>query len=258
MRIFAVPAAILLACCVYMPLPAAREALFRLIRRAYAAVLRLFTRRTGKTDDAPAMFVSLLLLFGAFLLLGAAHPLLAALLMAPTFTGLTVLPASARMKDELDSGAYARDIPAYDALVRNTCVSLAPAFIEGIVAPMVLCSLGMPLHLGAALGGVYTALQALAGQLPAAARVCAAIYRAAERIFVFFIVLCSGAVGRNPLRTTGRSAEDRLLSILSIAPGSRDARAPMAGDIAQGVFLCAFSSVILCFALCALGFVLCR
>lgn len=257
MRIFAVPAAILLACCLYMPLPSAKEALFRLIRRAYAAVLRLFTRRTGKTDDVPALAMFLLLLFGALLLLGAVHPLLAMLLMAPAFTGLAILPAAARVKDELDSGAYARDIPAYEALVRETCVSLAPAFIEGIIAPMILCSLGMPLHLGAALGGVYTAFRALAGQ-PPAVRATRLICRITERIFVFFLVLCSGAVGRNPLRTAGRSAEDRLLSILSITPGSADSRAPMAGDIAQGVFLCAFSSVILCFALCALGFVLCR
>lgn len=258
MRIFAVPAAVLLGCCLYMPLPGAKGAFFRLIERAYAAALRLFTGRTGKTDKTPALAVFFLLLTGVLLLLGAIHPLIAMVLMAPAFTGLTVLPHCARVKDELDAGKYARDIPGYEALVLKTCASLAPAFIEGIVSPMILCCAGMPLHLGAALGGVYTALRALSDQLPAAARICAAIHRAAERIFVFFLVLCSGAVGRNPLRTKGRAAKDRLLSILSVAPGTSDSRAPMAGDIAQGVFLCAFSSAILCFALCALGFVLCR
>ncbi|MBQ7888051.1 MAG: hypothetical protein IJ313_14360 [Clostridia bacterium] len=258
MRIFAVPAAILLACCLYMPLPAAKGFLFRLIERAHAAVLRLFTRRTGKTDDAPALLVFLLLLGGALLLLGAIHPLLAMVLMAPAFTGLTVLPHCARVKDELDSGKYARDIPAYEALVRESCASLAPAFIQGVVSPLILCALGMPLHLGASLGGVYTALHALSPRQPAAARICSAIHRACERVFVLFMLLCSGAVGRNPLRTKGGCAQDRLLSILSIAQGSSDARAPMAGDIAQGVFLCGFSSAILCFALCALGFVVCR
>lgn len=258
MRIFAVPASILLACCLYMPLPAAKDVLFRLIRQAYAVFLRLFTRRTGKTDDAPALIVFFLFLGGVLLLLGAAHPLIAMLLMAPAFTGLTVLPACARVKDELDSGAYARDIPAYEALVRDTCASLVPAFIEGVVSPMLLCAFGMPLHLGAAFGGIYTALHALRDSLPIAARVCGSVHRAAEHIFVFFLKLCAGAVGRNPLRTKGRSAKERLLSILSIAPNAADSRAPMAGDIAQGVFLCGFSSFILCFALCALGFVLCR
>lgn len=258
MRIFAVPAAIVLACCLYMPLPAAQEVLFRLIRKAFAAALRPFTRRTGKTDDAPALLVFLLIISGLLLLLGAIHPLLSMALMAPAFTGLAILPACARVKDALDSGAYARDIPAYESLVRETCVSLVPAFIEGIIAPMILFCAGMPLHLGAALGGVYTALRALDGQQPVAARICAAIHPASERIFVFFMVLCSGAVGRNPLRTTGRTAENRLLSILSISPDASDSRAPMAGDIAQGVFLCVFSSTILCLALCALGFVLCR
>lgn len=258
MRIFAVPAALLLASCVYMPLPAARDFLFRLISRAYAVVLRLFTRRTGRTDDMPALLSFLLLLGGALALLGAIHPLVSMVLMAPAFTGLCALPGCAHTKDELDSGAYARDIPAYEALVRSACVSLAPAFVQGIIAPLLLGALGMPLHLGAALTGVYTALLALGNQLTTTGRICAAIHRISERIFVFFLTLCAGAAGRNPLRTKGRAAKDRLLSILGIAGASSDTHAPMAGDIAQGVFLCAFSSAIFCFALCAVGFVLCR
>lgn len=258
MRIFAVPAAILLACCLYMPLPAAKDTLFRLISRAYAAALRPFTRRTGETDDAHAQIVFFLLLSSVLLLLGAIHPLVAMLLMAPAFTGLSVLPACARVKDELDSGKYVRDIPSYEALVRDACASLAPAFIEGVVAPMILCVLGMPLHLGAALGGIYTTLRALEHDLSASPRILSSIHRLSDRVFVFFLLLCAGAVGRNPLRTSGRCADDRLLSILSISPGASDSRAPMAGDITQGVFLCCFASAILCFALCALGFVLCR
>ena len=258
MRIFAVPAAALLACCLYMPLPAALEQLFRLIDRAYAYALRLFTRRTGETDDAPALLSFLLVLGGALALLGAIHPLVSMALMAPAFTGLTILPECARIKDELDSGIYARDIPAYESLVRETCGSLVPAFVQGIVSPLWLCALGMPLHLGAALGGVYLALQALSTRLPAAARVLNSVHRISERIFIFFMLLCSGAVGRNPLRTKGRSAQERLVSILGVAGDASDTHAPMSGDIAQGVFLCAFSSVILCFALCTVGFVLCR
>ena len=258
MRIFAVPAALLLACCLYMPLPAAKDFLFGLIRRTYAAVLRLFTRRTGKTDDAPALIMFFLILCGALLLLGAIHPLVSMVLMVPAFTGLTVLSACARVKDELDSGTYARDIPAYEALVRDTCISLAPAFIEGVVSPMILCCLGMPLHLGAALGGIYTALQALSNTLPAVAHICRRVHRLSERILAFFMQLCSGVVGRNPLHIKGSTLPQRLLSTLGIAGNSSDTHAPMSGDIAQGVFLCGFSSMILCFALCAVGFVLCR
>ena len=257
MRIFAVPAAVLLACCLYMPFPAARDMLFRIANRGYAAVLRRFTRRTGKTDDAPALTVFLLMIGGSLALLGALHPLLSMVLMAPAFTGLYILPGCASTKHELDSGAYVRDIPAYESLVRETCASLAPAFITGVIAPMIVCAAGMPLHLGAALGGLYIALQALSDQLPTVKRVILALHRFSERIFVFFLLLCSGVVGRNPLRTKGRRAQDRLLSILHIAPGE-NGRAPMAGDIAQGVFLCCFASFILCFALCAVGFVLCR
>ena len=50
----------------------------------------------------------------------------------------------------------------------------------------------------------------------------------------------------------------RLLSILGIAGDGADTHAPMAGDIPQGIFLCGFASFILCFTLCAIGFVLCR
>lgn len=256
MRIFAVPAALLLGCCIYMPLPAARDFLFRLFDRAYSAFLRLFTRRTGRTDDAPALLSFLLLLCGVLALLGAIHPLVCMALMAPAFTGLTVLPRCAAVKDELDSGKFARDIPAYEALVRETCASLAPAFVQGVIAPLLLGALGMPLHLGAALAGIYTAMQAISGRLPAAAGAAAWIHRISDRLFVFFLVLCAGVVGRNPLHTKGRTTQARLANILSIDEGS--AHAPMAGDIPQGVFLCAFSSAILCFALCAVGFVLCR
>ena len=258
MRIFAVPAALLVACCIYMPLPAARDFLFRQIRRAYAALLRRIPPRGDQTESMPAQLVFFLLLGGVLALLGAIHPLISMVLMAPAFTGLCVLPACAHVKDELDSGAYARNIPAYEALVRETCSSLAPAFIQGIVSPLLFCALGMPLHLGAALGGVYAALYALSDQLPAAARVCAAVHRISERLFVFFMQLCAGAVGRNPLRIRGRTASDRLLNTLGIAGDSSDTHAPMSGDIAQGVFLCGFSCAILCFALCAVGFVLCR
>ena len=256
MRIFAVPAALLLGCCIYMPLPAARDHLFRLLDRAYSAFLRLFTRRTGRTDDVPALLSFLLLLCGMLALLGAIHPLICMALMAPAFTGLCVLPRCVAVKDELDSGKYARDIPAYEALVRETCASLAPAFVQGIISPLLLGALGMPLHLGAALTGIYTAAQVLSARLPAAAKTAAWVHRISDRLFVFFLVLCAGVVGRNPLHTKGSSAQARLVNILSIDEGST--HAPMAGDIAQGVFLCAFSSAILCFALCAVGFVLCR
>ena len=258
MRIFAVPAALLLACCVYLPLPRAQEAFYAALRRLHAPFARAFTRKSGQTDDVPALAACLLVLIGVLMPLAALHPLLAMALMAPAFTGLSALPSGARVKDELDSGRYARDIPAYEALVRETCRSLAPAFVSGIAAPMMLCAAGMPLHLGPSLGLGYTLLCALAPQLPIAGRIAAAIQRIAERVFCAFMLLCAGAVGRNPLRTGGHGAQGRLLSILGIAGDGADTHAPMAGDIPQGIFLCGFASFILCFTLCAVGFVLCR
>lgn len=258
MRIFAVPAALLLACCVYLPLPRAQIGLYSILRRLYSVFLRAFTRKSGQTDDAPALIAYLLVLGGALLPLAALHPLIAAAMMVPAFTGLSALPGCAKVKDELDSGAYARDIPAYESLVRTTCASLAPAFVEGVAAPLILCAAGMPLHMGPALGMIYAALCALAPQLPAAARISSSVQRVCERIFCAFMLLCSGAVGRNPLRTRGHGARQRLLNILGIAGNETDTHAPMSGDIPQGIFLCGFSSMLLCFTLCAVGFVLCR
>ncbi|MGN0776275.1 MAG: hypothetical protein ACI4MM_06315 [Candidatus Ventricola sp.] len=258
MRIFAVPAALLLACCVYLPLPRAREGLHAALRGLYKLFLRAFTRKSGQTDDVPALVACLLVLCGVLVPLASLHPLAAMVLMVPAFTGLSALPACADVKDELDSGKYARDIPAYEALVRETCRSLAPAFVNGLAAPMILCAAGMPLHLGPALALGYTLLCALAPELTACARAVSAMQWAAERIFCAFMLLCSGAVGRNPLRTKGRGAQERLLSILGIAGDGSDTHAPMAGDIPQGIFLCGFAALILCFTLCAAGFVLCR
>ena len=85
--------------------------------------------------------------------------------------------------------------------------------------------------------------------------------RAGRRTFseiILPMLLCSGAVGRNPLRTRGRGAQGRLLSILGIAGDGADTHAPMAGDIPQAIFLCGFAAFILCFTLCVLGFVLFR
>lgn len=258
MRIFAVPAALLLALCVYLPLPRAREGLDAALRRLYALFARAFSRRDGQTDDVPALAACLLVLGGALVPLAALHPLLAMALMAPAFTGLSALPRCAEAKDELDSGKYARDIAVYEALVRETCSSMAPAFVNGLAAPMILCAAGMPLHLGPFLGLGYTLLCALTPQLPACRRIVSAVQRFAERVFCAFMLLCAGAVGRNPLRTGGHGAQQRLLSILGIAGGDGDTHAPMAGDIPQGIFLCGFAAFILCFTLCAAGFVLCR
>jgi len=123
MRILAVPAAFLIACFLYPPLPKAAAAFERALRALYARVLLLFTRKNGTADESPALVMYLLLLCGVCVLLGAIHPLCAMFLMVPLFTGLSVLPACANMERELDSGTYANDIPTYEALVRESCAS---------------------------------------------------------------------------------------------------------------------------------------
>jgi len=258
MRIFAVPAAFLLACCVYPLLPKAAEYFERALRAFYGQALRLFTRKNGSADQTPALIMFLLLLSGGCMLLGAIHPLVSMALMVPLFTGLAVLPACVNMEHELDSGKYANDIPTYEALVRKSCASVAPAFVSGVISPMLLCGIGMPLHMAAPAGFAFAALHALSAENEAASKADKTIQCIAERILIFFMTLCSGVKGRNPLNIRGKTAETRLLSIVGIPGDNTDTHAPMAGDIAQAIFLCFFSTAVFCFTLCAVGFVLCR
>ena len=257
MRIFAVPAALFIACCVYLPLPKAADLFVRGLRGLYEQTLRLFTGKSSVPDRAPALAMYLLILCGTCSLLGAIHPLVSMFLMVPLFTGLSVLPVCASTERDLDSGRYANDIPAYESLVRKSCASVAPAFVSGVIAPMLLCGVFMPLHMAAPAGYVYAALCALAAENETAARISARIQHIAERIFIFFMTLCSGVKGRNPLNIRGKTAETRLLSIVGIAGDHTDTHAPMAGDIAQAIFLSAFSTAVFCFTLCSVGFVLC-
>ncbi|MDO5300290.1 MAG: hypothetical protein Q4F18_12730 [Clostridia bacterium] len=257
MRILALPAALALAFCLYLPFPRAAELISRLLARLYGLVLRLFTRRDGRSDQMPALLCYLLLLAGVATLLGALHPAASAVLMAPLFAALSLLPQEAAIKLELDSGAYAGDIPAYESRVRAACASLGPAFANDACAPLLLCALGTPLYLGCALGWMYLGLRAVRDQNGLARRMAAPILRASDAVFCALMLLSSGAVGRSPLRTQGRGARERLLSILGISGDGTGTHAPMAGDIAQGIFLCCLCTVLLCLMLTAVFFLLC-
>ena len=177
--------------------------------------------------------------------------------MTPLFTFSAVFPGCSAMKSSLDSGEFARDIPAYEANVRKTCASLAPAFIAGAAAPMLLCAAGLPLYIGCGLGWVYFALRQLYARSKNAQRILVLILRLCDKLFSFLLMLCSGLVGRNPLHSRGHDAQSRLMSILGIAQDGADTHAPMSGDITQGAFLCCFCMALLCFMLTIAGFAFC-
>jgi len=156
---------------------------------------------------------------------------------------------SGAVKRELDSGAYARDIPAYEALVRETCAALAPAFVAHVCAPLLLMAVGLPLRLSAALGWGFLALTAVSSENEQADRLLGLLIHPADAVFGFLLRLCCGVTGRNPFRTGGRGAQTRLMSILGIAQDDTDTHAPVSGDISQGTFLCCFCAVLLCLVL---------
>ncbi|MBP3656177.1 MAG: hypothetical protein J6K32_05710 [Clostridia bacterium] len=249
MRAIAFAAALLFAFVVYPLFPALPSLLGDGLRALHARVLRSFTRADGTADERPALCVFLLLLGGACALPGAIHPLLGAVTASFAYTGLSALPGSVSAKEELDSGAYTKDPAAYESLARETCAALAPAFCQGVFAPLLLCALGTPLWLDASLGWCHLALRALCGANSDARRICALCLRPADASFRFLLTLLSGLLGRSPFRMRGKRSGERLMYILGIAGDDSDTHAPMAGDITQAVFLCCFSACLMAGAL---------
>lgn len=258
MRMLALPLAFLLAFCLYLPLPAAAEFFARSIARLYAAFLRLLQRGKRPCSDAVALALFLLLFAGVCQFIGCLHLAAAGVLTAPLFSALTLLPQAVRAKEELDSGILSRDTEGYEARVRSVCASLGPAFVTDACAPLLLLALGTPLYLSCALGGAYFALRALCEHSIHARRMLALLRRPAWGVLRFMLLLCSCVVGRNPFSARGDTPRTLLLSILGIAGDETDTHAPVAGDIAQAVFLCCFSMIFLCIVLTVALFPLCR
>ena len=243
MRAFALPAAVIFSLCLYMPMPALEKKLPGMLKKLHSSVQTVLQNKQIDARHAFPVTAALLVIVSA--LLSLVHPLLCAIIAAPLFPFSAVMPGCAKAKDELDSGKYARDIPAYEAIVRENCLLLAPAFARGFFAPLLLLSIGLPVHLGAALLYVYAALRALEGEYAPAKSILSLIDRAADRIFSAMLMLCAGLVGRNPVRIHAKNAEERLIRTLGIAGDRTDTHAPMSGDIAQGIFLCSFAGGLL-------------
>lgn len=252
MRMLALPAAVLFGAALYMLSSQAEDRISVVLRAMLAKFRRHFTSRGGKTDERSAFAVYFLALAAAATLLGAIHPLAAAIVMAPLFSGFSPLPVCASAKLELDSGKFSKNIPEYERRVLAACEPLGEAFAHRVIAPMLLCALGIPLHLGCAAGWLYMGLTAVRGELPAAEKLLRSICKAGEAVFIALLLLCAGLVGRNPLHVGGKGAKEKLLHLLCLK-GEID-HAPIAGDITQAIFLCVMTTVLLCFLLTFVGF----
>ncbi|MDO5377319.1 MAG: hypothetical protein Q4G52_03190 [Clostridia bacterium] len=240
MRILVLPLTVLAAVCLYLSLPRLAPRIGALLVRLYALVCRAFTRKDGRADERPALLVFLLLLGGSAALISAVHPLLGVPVCAPLLTGFSFLPSCVKAKAELDAGQCAGNVAGYEARVRQTCASLAPAFVGGVFAPLLLLAVGTPLYLGCSLPLMFCGLRALSDVQPDARRAYALLLSLSDAVVRALLVLCSGVAGRNPLHTAGRTAQQRLMSILGIAGDGSDTHPPISGDITQAVFLCCF------------------
>ena len=245
MRLFAYPAALFLAFVLYCAAPKFAGGLARALQKLYALFQRLDARAPRKLAF-PAFLLTLMLVP---FLLALLHPAVEAVLMAFPIFGLARIPKSGAATRELDSGADSRDIPAYEALVRETCAALAPAFAAHVCVPLVLMAVGLPLRLSAALGWGFLALTAVSSKNEQADRLLGLFVHPADALMKTLMLLCCGVTGRNPFRTKGRDAQTRLMSILGVAQDETATHAPVSGDISQGTFLCCFCAVLLCLVL---------
>ena len=252
MHMLALPAALLLGAALYTNISSAQNALPAALRALLDKIRRLFASKKGEPDERSALIVYFLALAAAAILLCAIHPIAAALVMAPLFPGFAPLSAAAKTKQALDSGKFSKDIREYERRVLAACAPLGEAFALNICAPLLLCALGMLLRVGGALGWLFMALCAVKEELPAGRRIIHPIQRAGDGIFTAILLLCSGLVGRNPLRVGGRGAGEKLMHILGLQ-GEID-HAPIAGDILQAMFLCIMSAGLLCGFLTLVGF----
>lgn len=194
MRLFVYPAALFLAFILYCAAPKFAGGLARALQKLYALFQRLDARAPRKLAF-PAFLLTLMLVP---FLLALLHPAVEAVLMAFPLFGLSCIPRSGAVKRELDSGAYSRDIPAYESLVRETCAALAPAFVAHVCVPLVLMAVGLPLRLSAALGWGFLALSAVSNENEQADRLLGLLVRPADALFSFLLLLCSGVAGAAP------------------------------------------------------------
>lgn len=250
MRFFVLPAAVLLALCLYLPLPSAKDFISRALASFHAAVRRGFTSKKGKTDERAALAVYSLALAATATLLCALHPAVSAIVCAPLFSAFWLLPRCSQAKLDLDSGKYVRDRAAYEQQVIAVCEPLGDGFAKELILPLLLVFLGMPTSLGGALGWVYAGMRAAQPLVPGVSRVLSPLDPLGDKVMTALLQLCSGLVGHNPLRFGGKGASQRLMYILGLAHRREEEQhAPMAGDISQAAFLCCSCAGFLCLML---------
>ena len=255
MRMIALPAAVLLGALLYSLLPQAEEWLSSGMNALLKHIRELIQRKTEKNAARLELIIALLIPAAAAFLLELIHPAVSALVMAPLFSFFALMPKCFSIKHELDSGKFVKDRDGYERNVLQGCVILGKALVPSLLAPLLLCAIGMPLHLGGALGWAYAAMLLITSPDPLCGRIHTLITRAADAVAAFLLRLCAGLFGRNPLRISGEDTEETMLNLLGLQEESD--HAPISGDISQAAFACCLCAFLLCAFLTGVGMVLC-
>ncbi|MBR5288136.1 MAG: hypothetical protein IKU34_06035 [Clostridia bacterium] len=254
MRMLALPAALLLGVALYTLVPGAKTWISQRLSALPGIIRQNIIERRKNPDDKAILFLYLSgpVLFST--LLSLVHPVADALVMAPLFSFFALMPECFSAKRELDSGKYAKDREAYETRVVHCCEALGEALVPCLITPLILCAIGLPLHLGGALGWTYAALRLLEIKSPRLIRILALPDRMGNAVAMFLLHLCAGLFGRNPLRIGGEDAKETLMHLLGLQ-GEAD-HAPIAGDISQSAFACCLCAFLLCLLLTLAGMLL--
>lgn len=254
MRMLALPAALLLGVVLYTLVPNAKTWLNKRLCTLPETIRQNIMKRHQDPDETSVLFILIIgfILFPASLSL--IHPVAAALVMTPLFSFFALMPECFLAKRELDSGKYVKDREAYENRVVHCCEALGKALVPCLMTPLILCAIGMPLHLGGALGWTYAALRLLEIKSPRLIRILALPDRMGNAVAVFLLRLCAGLFGRNPLRISGEDTEETMLNLLGLQEESD--HAPISGDISQAAFACCLCAFLLCAFLTGVGMLL--
>ena len=254
MRMLAFPAALVLGVLLYTLFPGAKSWINQRLIARPAIIEQNIIKRRQNPDEKSVFFIYIFILLLVPTLISLIHPVAAALVMAPLFPFFTLMPECFAAKHELDSGKYAKDREGYEGRVVHCCEALGEALVPCLMTPIILCAVGMPLHLGGALGWGYAALRRLEIGVPPLVRILALLERVGNAVAVFLLRLCAGLFGRNPLRVGGADAKETLVNLLGLR--DENDHAPISGDISQAAFACCLCAFLLCAFLTGVGMVL--
>lgn len=217
-------------------------AVARAMRRFFTAMQALLFKTAGEDSVRLAPALSLLfvtamacILGGA---LGAVHPLLCALLIAPFISLPGLIRRALSVREALEEGVCTSDEEraGYERRIMDAIGVLAEQCARQLFVPLLLSTLLLPLHLASAAFGALYALRLLPEECAWARKANAFLNRIGDALMTLCVIptaaLCGTEMGM-ALRARKRGVKDVLLSAVGVDSTFKSGHRPVTGDISQ-------------------------